>query len=292
MQGTSQHLARRLEVPYEGMTWECTGIKHLGLFTKLEHRGRDLYPKLKTMAAVDQRHAFADGPPRRHRQLTAHKWDLPSHHRDMIRRDIMLQFGAFATESSGHLYEYLPYYRKRPDLLRHYTRPGYDWGSGYYADNWPAWRTATDRERRDMLHGRVALGWARSWEYASWIVEAHEKDEAFRIHGNVINVHNGAGPLISNLPADGCVEVACLVDRAGVHPIRYGKLPPQMAVLCAAKLAVFDLGAQAAIERSKEKAIHAVMLDPLGAAACSPAEIRRMVIELFVAEMRCLAGYR
>jgi len=38
-------------------------------------------------------------------------------------------------------------------------------------------------------------------------------------------------------------------------------------------MAVFDLGATALIERSKEAAIHAMMLDPLTAAVLSPAEI-------------------
>ena len=57
-------------------------------------------------------------------------------------------------------------------------------------------------------------------------------------------------------------------------------------------MAVFDLGAQAAIERSKDAAIHALMLDPLTAAVCSPAEIKKMTLELFAAEKRFLPGYR
>ena len=95
----------------------------------------------------------------------------------------------------------------------------------------------------------------RSWEYASWIIEAREKDSPFRIHGNVMNSTDGRDALISNLAADGCVEVACMVDRNGINPTRYGALPSQMAALCASNLAVFDLGATAAIERNKEAAI-------------------------------------
>ncbi len=40
---------------------------------------------------------------------------------DIVRKDMMLHFGAFITESSGHLSEYLPYYRKRKDLIEKYT---------------------------------------------------------------------------------------------------------------------------------------------------------------------------
>ena len=143
-----------------------------------------------------------------------------------------------------------------------------------------------------MLQGREPADWPRSWEYASWIIEAREKDTPFRIHGNVMNHHAGAGQLITNLPADACVEVACLVDRNGIHPTRYGALPAQMAGLCASNLALFDLGAQAALERSVEKAIYALLLDPLTAAVCTPSEIKAMALELFRAEAGYLPGYR
>ncbi len=43
---------------------------------------------------------------------------------DIVRKDMMLHFGAFITESSGHLSEYLPYYRKRPELIEKYAAVG------------------------------------------------------------------------------------------------------------------------------------------------------------------------
>ena len=107
-----------------------------------------------------------------------------------------------------------------------------------------------------------------------------------------MNSVDGVGALITNLPADGCVEVACMIDRNGINPTRYGTLPPQMAALCASNMAMFDLGATAAIERSKEAAIHALMLDPLTAAVCSPAEIKAMTLEMFEAEKAFLPKYK
>ena len=47
-----------------------------------------------------------------------------TYEKDPVRFDIMTHFGAFVTESSGHFSEYVPYYRKRPDLLEKYTRQG------------------------------------------------------------------------------------------------------------------------------------------------------------------------
>ena len=34
-----------------------------------------------------------------------------------VRIDILKRFGYFSTESNGHLSEYLPWYRKRPEEL-------------------------------------------------------------------------------------------------------------------------------------------------------------------------------
>jgi alpha-galactosidase len=47
---------------------------------------------------------------------------------------------------------------------------------------------------------------------------------------------------------------------------------------------MFELAAIACVEKSREAAIHALMLDPLTAAVCCPAEIRSMAEELFEAE--------
>jgi alpha-galactosidase len=298
VQGTSHLLAGYAGVPYAEMDWECAGINHLAWFTKLEHKGVDLYESVlrkkfaaDLVAAEKERKAgitsfnsedvkdWGDSKKRAYEQT------------DLVRKDMCLNFGAFITESSGHLSEYLPYYRKSEEG-RALLRQGYDGGTRFYATNWPEWRKKADALRGAMLKGTEPMDWARSWEYASWIIEAREKDSPFRIHGNVMNNHGGSGQLITNLPADACVEVACLVDGNGVNPTRYGALPRQMANVCATNLGMFDLGAQAVIERSKEAAIHALILDPLSAAVCTPAQIRAMTLELFEAEKAYLPEYR
>lgn len=295
VQGTSRLLARNAGVPYEEMSWECAGINHLAWFTRLEHRGNNLYPGLIENFRRQVAQAIEDfdagrvppeclGPQNMPEKAPPQCWDL-------IRKDMCVHFGAFITESSGHLSEYLPYYRKSPEG-RKLHRAGYEGGSRFYASNWPKWRKEADATRLAMVSGEEPVEFARSWEYASWIIEAREKNTPWRFHGNVPNAVGGGGRLITNLPRNACVEVACLVDENGVQPTRYGALPPHMAALCASNLAVFDLGAQAAIERSKELAIHALMLDPLSSAVCTPAQIRAMTLEMFEAEKDYLPGYR
>jgi alpha-galactosidase len=294
VQGSSQQLAGYAGVPFEEMEWECAGINHLAWFVKARHKGKDLYPAIqkrfrRDLAEAAKEHASG--------VVNLDSADIREDERpyrsgDLIRKDMCLHFGAYITESSGHLSEYLPYYRNNAGgrkLLRH----GYHGGPRFYATNWPAWRAAVDKSRRDMLRGAESIDWKRSWEYASWIIEAREKNSPFVIHGNVMNNAGGhGGSLITNLPSDGCVEVACLVDGNGIQPTRYGALPPQMAGLCLSNMAMFDLGARAAIEKNIEAAIHALLLDPYTSAVCTPAQIKAMTLELFKAEKEFLPGYR
>jgi alpha-galactosidase len=293
VQGTSQLLAGYAGVPYAEMGWECAGINHLSWFTKLEHRGTDLYPRLRRKFAREIAAALAEYPQGRGRASNRRVWNaFTKGPEDLVRKDMCLHFGAFITESSGHLSEYLPYYRKSA-AGRSLLAPTYDGESRFYANYWPRWRKAADADRLAMVQGKKDMVWERSWEYASWIIEAREKDASFRIHGNFMNRDAGGhGQLITNLPSDGCVEVACMIDRNGFNPTRYGALPAQMAAICQSNMAMFDLGAQAAIERSVEKAVHALLLDPLTSAVCTPSQIKAMTLELFRAEKAFLPGYR
>src|ERR1019366_259812 len=94
-----------------------------------------------------------------------------------------------------------------------------------------------------MLRGETEIPLQRSHEYAADIVEALEYGRATSIHGNVVN--DGA---IENLP-NGCVEVECRVDRSGLHPVRFGSLPEQLAALNRAHMAGHELGVEALPQR-------------------------------------------
>ncbi len=263
VQGTSHLLADCMEIPYAEMTWRCAGINHMAWFTELSRNGEDLYPLLFERSGKPE------------------IWEA-----DPIRFDMMHYFGRFVTESSGHFSEYVPYYRKRPELIKKYCRNEYRGQSSFYADNWPKWRKECDQRRRDVIDGKIELVLERSWEYASSIIEATETNRPFIIYGNVPNTG-----LITNLPQDGVVEVACVCDRRGITPTHFGRLEPQLAGLCDANMRMFDLAADACIHRSREMATHALMLDPLTAAVCCPAEIQQMTEELFKAEKDFLPGF-
>ena len=121
VQGTSRQIAGYLDVPYAEMKWQCAGVNHNAWFTTLERDGEDLYPRLRERAR-----------------------DPEIYEQDPVRFEVMLHLGAFVTESSGHFSEYVPYFRKRPDLVKQYARAGYLGESGFYANNWPRWRREND----------------------------------------------------------------------------------------------------------------------------------------------------
>jgi alpha-galactosidase len=54
---------------------------------------------------------------------------------------------------------------------------------------------------------------------------------------------------------------------------------------------VHELMVQAVLERDREAALHALMLDPLSAAVCSPEEIRKMFDEMWEAERADLQAF-
>jgi alpha-galactosidase len=119
------------------------------------------------------------------------------------------------------------------------------------------------------------LGLEPGSEYAPQIIHSIETGTRRMIYGNVRN-----GGLIENLPADCCVEVPCLVDRAGVQPTRVGSLPPQLAALNRLYLNVCELTVRAALEERRDFVYQAALLDPNTAATLSIDEIVHLCDEL------------
>jgi len=68
---------------------------------------------------------------------------------------------------------------------------------------------------------------------------------------------------IANLPSNAIVETPVIVDGAGIHPIHAGTLPEPVAELCRRELMIAQLGVDAAIEGSYDKALQCLLLDPV-----------------------------
>lgn len=262
VQTTLDLIARYVGVPKEQIDYLAAGINHMAWFLKLEKDGQDLYPRLKE------------------------NFEKPEYYiNEKVRGEVMRHFGYFMTESTGHLSEYLPWFRKNQKALDLYCdQPEFGGASGAYYK----WSAAVAKKYQDVdpLAFEKPVLEPRSAEYCSYIIEAMETDRTFRLNGNVRN--NG---LITNLPADCCVEVPIFVDRMGLHPTPVGNLPRQCAALCQSNVTVQGLAVESALTGDPELAFQAIALDPLTSAVCTLAEAREMTIGMLAAQREFLPQF-
>jgi alpha-galactosidase len=217
--------------------------------------GRDLYPLLREN--IEKPEYYAN---------------------EKVRGEVMRHFGYFMTESTGHLSEYLPWFRKNKKALELYCdEPSFGGETGAYY-KWC--RDIKEKYKEvDFLDREPGELEPRSKEYCSYLLEALVSGKPFKLNGNVMN-----DGYITNLPHDACVEVPVYADRAGLHPLRVGELPPQLAALNQSNITVQSLAAQAALDGDPELAVAAIALDPLTAAVLTLKEVRDMVAEMLEAE--------
>jgi alpha-galactosidase len=262
VQTTLDLIAGYCSVPKEEISYVCAGINHMDWFLKLEHKGRDLYPKL--------REAF----------------EKPEYYKnEKVRGEVFRHFGYFMTESTGHLSEYVPWFRKNRKALDLYCdEPSFGGETGAYYKYCKA--LAEKYAKHDPLEYESSKIESRSVEYCSYIVEAVTTGKPFRFMGNVRN-----DGYITNLPAGCCVEVPTFADDTGLHPARIGDLPPQCAAACMTNINVQTLAAEAGLNGDTEHVVHAVALDPLTAAVCTLKEIREMCTEMLEAQRRWLPQF-
>ena len=237
------------------ITYTCGGINHMDWFLRLEHNGRDLYPELRQ------------------------KFEKPEYYKnEKVRGEVLRQFGYFMTESTGHLSEYLPWFRKnKPALDLYCDEPAFGGESGAYY-KWGK-VMAEKYARHDPLEYETTAIDCRSAEYCSWIMEAVVTGRPFRFMGNVRN-----DGYISNLPDGCCVEVPTFADDTGLRPTRVGALPPQCAAMCMTNVNVQILAAEAALTADPEHLVHALAMDPLTGAVCTLKQIRDMTSEMLEAQ--------
>ncbi len=260
VQVCASELLKGLGMEHEDIQWKIAGINHMAWLLGITKDGKDLYPEVKRRAL-----------------------ERPTPHRDMVRYEIMKQFGYYVTESSEHNAEYMPYFikSKYPELIERFQIP---------LDEYPRrcinqikrWETM-----REELVNNANLTHVRTTEYASYIMDAVETGVPYKIGGNVVN----AG-LIENLPSEACVEVPCLVDRSGVTPCRVGRLPLQLAALNMTNINVQLLTIEAAMTRKKDYVYQAAMLDPHTLSELSIDDIKSLCDDLFAAHGDMITGYK
>ncbi|MCL1854990.1 MAG: alpha-galactosidase [Clostridia bacterium] len=256
VQGTAELLAGFIGAKTEDITYTCAGINHQAFYLDFRWKGQDAMPMLRESM---NRPEVANAEP--------------------VRNEMFKQLGYYCTESSGHNSEYLPWFRKRPDLIEKYCLHGTEWNPGEHA-----FILKEYLRRKDSWEGEFKQWLAdphkdigRGGEYASNIFNAIFGDhEMFTFNGNLRN-----RGFIDNLPWGACVEVPVLASRNGIQPMHVGSLPDHLAILVNTSSRCEELAVKGCIAGDREMIYQAVCFDPLTSAVLSLEEIRHMVDEMF-----------
>ena len=237
-------------------------------FLEIKWHGQDAYPllreKFRDPAVYSGANAHVFGP-------------------DIVRAEVFKAFGYFCTETSPHLSEYLPYFRKRPELIKKFKLEIIE----RTPEENEKTRLTKNDELKQLISIEAELSIVRKNDYGVSIMNAIETGTPARVTGNV----NNTG-LITNLVKGCCVEVPCLVDKEGLHPCYVGDLPAQLAALNRTNINVQELAVRGIAEKNKTKIFQSILLDPLTSAVLTIDETHRMVDDMFRANAEFVKGYK
>ncbi|MER7900332.1 6-phospho-beta-glucosidase [Streptomyces sp. NPDC096046] len=252
--GLGRRIARVLGAKNPGEAWiDYVGLNHLGWVRGLRVAGRDELPRL--LADPDLLGSFEEGK--------------------LFGADWLRSLGAIPNE-------YLHYYYFNREAVRAYqqaekTRGAFlhDQQARFYAEmrnpDAPAlavWdRTRAEREATYMAENRETAGAGERDEddlsggyekVALALMRAIARDERTTLILNVRNRHT-----LSVLDAEAVIEVPCLVDANGAHPVTVDPLPGHATGLVCAVKAVEREVLAAAGSGSRATAVKAFALHPL-----------------------------
>ena len=248
VQFTTDDLASLVGVPVDEVTFLAAGVNHQAFILRFERDAENLYPLLDARIESD---------PELQRR---------------VRVQLYRRLGYFPTESSEHAAEYVPWFMSHDDEIERHRIP-----VGEYIRR--SEENLLEYERvKGMLGRGEAMPLARSNEYAASIIHSMETGRPSVVYGNVRNTG-----LLPGLPDDCCVEVPCLVDGTGLHPVAVLDYPPELAALNRTFENPVELTVRAVLEERPELVRQAAMLDPSTAATLTLDEIDALCDELTLA---------
>ncbi|MFI6698262.1 6-phospho-beta-glucosidase [Streptomyces sp. NPDC050509] len=252
--GLGRRVARVLGADPDRAWIDYVGLNHLGWLRGLRVDGRDELPRL--LADPDALGSFEEG------RLFGADWlrslgAVPNEylHYYYFNREAVLAYqqaeqtrGAFLRDQQARFYEEVA--RPGAPALRTWDRTRAEREATYMAENREA-AGAGERDDADLESGgyeQVALA----------LMRAVARDERTTL---ILNVRNRS--TLAALDADAVIEVPCLVDGNGAHPVTVAPLPYHATGLVCAVKAVEREVLAAAESGSRASAVAAFALHPL-----------------------------
>jgi alpha-galactosidase len=251
---TVHDLCELVGVPFGEVRFLSAGVNHQAWLLRWEHDGADLYPRLDSVIEANP-------------QL-----------KRRVRVDMYRRLGYYPTETSEHSSEYVPWYLDRPgevERLRIPLRDYVDISAGHVREY--------EALRQQLARGEYTESADNAAEYAPQVVHSLASGTLRSIQ--VTTANDG---LIDDLPRGAGVEVPALVDGLGVHPLRVGSLPVQLAALNRQFLNVVELTVRAAVDADPRLIRQAAMLDPHTAATLTVEQIWSLCDDMVAAHADAL----
>ena len=173
-----------------------------------------------------------------------------------LTRDVFSAFGKFPVPGDTHLCEYLPWLSdSQTKPWEKYNIRLYDW------DLMASFRDFGLDHINEMASGNQTIEHLLETD-SEGALEMIENQVTATTHYHLAANLSNEGQ-ISNLPLGAAVETPVIVDGSGIHPVHVGSLPEPIAELCRREVITAQLGVDAAVEGSREKALQCLLLDPV-----------------------------
>ena len=253
------YLPEMLNTPLSNLEIKAGGLNHFGVLLEVKYKdtGKDAYPDIREKAGEYFDRVVASG------DISYGIDNSLALIKDILR-----------------VYNYLPY--------------THDSHFGEYIQ-W-AWERADDPRVREFyeLYKLFCLGEPKRLEdvveeklsASSWLIPSEERvipiiEGILTDSGQYelsVNLPNDG--IIENLPQDIVVECPATVDRNGVHGVKLGKMPSGLAALMRTQATVQELAVEAALTGSRQKALEALLADPVVDSFSSAEKMLDEIIQL------------
>ncbi|MBD3197249.1 MAG: alpha-glucosidase/alpha-galactosidase [Candidatus Lokiarchaeota archaeon] len=240
IQFLEKDIPKMLDKKIEDLKMVVAGLNHFGFLLDLKDKdtNNDLMPEFNEKA------------------LSFYKEHEDPFEFSSLSFEVFKRFGYFPHPGDNHLGEYLQFgeeFTKTQDMI--------DWINRTDKYNEGIFKRVRRYHRR-LKKGRYPrkgmLYKVSSGEQAVPIIEALIEDK--NTYENSVNIPNDG--IIENLPKDLVVEVPARVNKQGIHGIKLGNIPKNIAALLRIEATVQDLCVEAILKRSKKLAIASLAIDP------------------------------
>ncbi len=333
VQVCAPELLRKLGMDTDNVQYKIAGINHMAWLLEVTRDGEDLYPEIKRRAVEGPvcKREYSEEVKKMYPQLVGDDKEFTvDDHDDLVRFEIMKQFGYYVTELCKR--EYSEEVKKMyPQLVgddKEFTVDDHDdlvrfeimKQFGYYvtessehnAEYLPYFIKNSHPELIEKFNIPLDEYLKRcetqinAWKMIGKKLVENDDLTHTRTHeyaSYIIEAIATGKPYvfggnvlnrghITNLPNDCCVEVPCVADRSGIIPTYVGELPMQLAALNQTNINVQKLTVQAALTKKKEYIYYAALLDPHTSSELTIDEIKALVDEMLEAHKEWLPEYK